>query len=165
VAGDSFDDLEGKPELGRRELTVARRGGTVRRIDGSRPRDVETALTRALEEACREGHRPGDMAVLTAYLDEADRCHRVLWAAGIASVDLQDYDGMTSSAVKVGTFKRAKGLEFSHVYLPYLRPTPPALRVGESEEAFRERSERGRRELFVGMTRARDLLWLGYVTG
>jgi ATP-dependent exoDNAse (exonuclease V) beta subunit len=35
--------------------------------------------------------------------------------------------------------------------------------VEESESAHRERVERERRELFVGMTRARDGLWLGFV--
>ena len=165
VAQDSFDDLDGQPELGHRDLTVARRGGVVLRVDGSRPRDVETALTSAIERACESGTRPGDMAVLVSRLDEADRCHRVLRQAGIATVDLTEYDGVTSDAVKVGTFKRAKGLEFSHVHLPYLRPTAPAIRVGESADAFRERAERDRRELFVGMTRARDVLWLGYVVG
>lgn len=105
------------------------------------------------------------MAVLVARLDEAERCHRMLREAGVATIDLLEYDGVGTRAVKVGTFKRAKGLEFSHVFLPYLRPAPPAMRVGESEEAFGERAERERRELFVGMTRARDVLWLGYVTG
>ena len=125
VAQDSFDDLEGHPELGHRDLTVARRGGVVLRVDGSRPSDVETALTSAIERACEDGTRPGDMAVLVSRLDEAERCHRVLRQAGIATVDLVEYDGVTSEAVKVGTFKRAKGLEFSHVHLPYLQTSSP----------------------------------------
>lgn len=164
VAADSFDDLDGRAELGRRDLTVARRGGTVVRVDGSRPTDVESALTSAISGAVAAGTRSGDSAVLVARLHEAERCHRLLRAAGFSTVDLEEYDGVSGPAVKVGTFKRAKGLEFSNVYLPYLRPAPPSLRVGESEDAFRERAERERRELFVGMTRARDLLWLGYVT-
>jgi superfamily I DNA/RNA helicase len=69
----------------------------------------------------------------------------------------------TSDAVKVGTFKRAKGLEFKYVFLPALTDGPSTRWVDEGESAHRERVERERRELFVGMTRARDGLWLGFV--
>jgi ATP-dependent exoDNAse (exonuclease V) beta subunit len=35
--------------------------------------------------------------------------------------------------------------------------------VGETEQSYAERCARQRRELYVGMTRARDGLWLGYL--
>ncbi len=165
VATDSFDDLDGAAELGRRDFTVARHGGRVVRVEGRRPLDLETAMVAAIEDAVGGGVRPGDIGVLVSRLQEAERCHRVLRAAGIDSIDLHDYDGVTSGAVKVGTFKRAKGLEFARAFLPYLNAAPPGVRVGESPDAFRERAERARRELFVGMTRARDVLWLGYLCG
>jgi superfamily I DNA/RNA helicase len=65
--------------------------------------------------------------------------------------------------VKVGTFKRAKGLDFKYVLMPGLRHHPPPQRRNETDSAYAERLERFRRELFVGMTRARDRLWLGYL--
>jgi superfamily I DNA/RNA helicase len=74
-----------------------------------------------------------------------------------------DYDGRTSDAVKIGTFKRAKGLEFKFVLLPGLEEGPPQPWAGECGDSYRERVERERRELYVGMTRARDGLWLGYL--
>ncbi|MCR1786475.1 ATP-binding domain-containing protein [Nocardioides carbamazepini] len=65
--------------------------------------------------------------------------------------------------MKVGTFKRAKGLDFKCVLMPGLRHHPPPQRRNETDSAYAERLERFRRELFVGMTRARDRLWLGYL--
>jgi superfamily I DNA/RNA helicase len=74
---------------------------------------------------------------------------------------LTDYDGRPSPAVKVGTYQRAKGLEFSCVFLPDHDRAVPAQRATETDEAFRERAELQRRQLFVAMTRARDRVWLG----
>ena len=77
-------------------------------------------------------------------------------AAGIAAVDLENYDGRPIDAVKVGTIKRAKGLEFKQVLLwrvpEGLIDSAP---TGEEDDVLR------RRELYVGMTRARDELWVG----
>ena len=69
-------------------------------------------------------------------------------------MDLQDYDGSPHACIKVGTVKRAKGLEFGRVYLP--RVDAYACVDGQAEP---ERVQRERRELFVAMTRARDGLW------
>jgi superfamily I DNA/RNA helicase len=109
------------------------------------------------------GVAAGDMAVLVRTRRQLEHYARVLARAGIDHVDLREYDGRTSDRVKVGTFKRAKGLEFKFVLLPGLDDRPAEPWSGESAESFRERTERERRELYVGMTRARDGLWLGYL--
>ena len=88
---------------------------------------------------------------------------RLLTRSRLDWVNLLDYDGVTVDRLKIGTFKRAKGLEFKYVLLPGLRGGPPDAWPGESDAAFEERTERTRREFFVGMTRARDGLWLGYL--
>jgi len=80
--------------------------------------------------------------------------------AGIPTVELDSYDGSPVAAVKVGTIKRAKGLEFKQVLLAgisgnLVRGNLP------TEAAALERREMQRRELYVGMTRARDGLWVG----
>ena len=51
-------------------------------------------------------------------------------------LDLQDYDGVTSDRVKVGTFKRAKGLEFKFVLIPVMRPGPLGQWSGESDDSY-----------------------------
>jgi superfamily I DNA/RNA helicase len=73
---------------------------------------------------------------------------------------LQNYDGLQSAAVKVGTHHRIKGLEFKLVFLPYLSarkfPVVPA-GVKDPDER-REYEERSLSQLFVALTRARDQL-------
>jgi len=68
--------------------------------------------------------------------------------------------------VKVGTYHRAKGLEFKEVYLPHVSAglVPPASRSADPSDA----EELARRQFFVGMTRARDRLvitWSGEGSG
>jgi superfamily I DNA/RNA helicase len=74
---------------------------------------------------------------------------------------LADYRGTTSDAVKVGTYQRAKGLEFKCVFIPDRDRAVSPRAAEETEDAYRERAELQRRQLFVAMTRARDRLWLG----
>ncbi|CAM5648477.1 UvrD-helicase domain-containing protein OS=Streptomyces rimosus subsp. rimosus (strain ATCC/ DSM 40260 / JCM 4667 / NRRL 2234) OX=1265868 GN=SRIM_031770 PE=4 SV=1 [Streptomyces rimosus subsp. rimosus] len=72
--------------------------------------------------------------------------------------------------MKLGTYRRAKGLEFKYVYLPQhdaaLANEAATGGSGATEvpETAREREELLRSQLFVAMTRARDLLWLGSVS-
>ena len=48
--------------------------------------------------------------------------------------------------------------------LPRLPDGDPPREPEENDAAYRERCELHRREVHVGMTRARDGLWLGYLT-
>ncbi len=76
-------------------------------------------------------------------------------------MSLTDHDGRSSSAVKVGTIKRAKGLEFKQVLVA--RTSAQLLETvwSSTDEAEYERRELERRELYVAMTRARDGVWVG----
>lgn len=78
---------------------------------------------------------------------------RLLNAAGISTLSLMDYTGTPVDSVKVGTIKRARGLEFKQVLLPW---TPVGGRRLDGE-----RAARGARERYVAATRARDGLWVG----
>ena len=95
---------------------------------------------------------------------------QLLTRAGIPVCPLEHYDGHAVNAVKLGTYRRAKGLECKNVFLPQhdavpASGTPPHAAGGtETSETARERGELMRSRLFVAMTRARDLLWLGSVT-
>lgn len=164
VAEDSFFDLEGDLSQGKRELEVRRRGGTTITARARGHHDLETALaTQIVETRATLKIGLGDMAVLAFKRADVAHYRGVLERAGIPTVELTEYDGVSVDRVKIGTFKRAKGLEFKYVLLPGLEDGPLKSWAGESDESYRERAERMRRELFVGMTRARDGLWLGYL--
>lgn len=164
VAADDFDDLDGTPSTGTRETDVVRRGHAPLVVRADSRRSLEVALTKQVADTVGLLRVPlGDMAVLVHTRAELVHYTTVLKRAAFPVVDLRDYDGVSSDQLKIGTFKRAKGLEFKFVLIPDMREGPLRQWAGESDDAFRERAERTRRELFVGMTRARDGLWLGYL--
>jgi superfamily I DNA/RNA helicase len=63
--------------------------------------------------------------------------------------------------VKVGTIKRAKGLEFKQVLVARANAALLETAWASTDEAAAERRELDRRELYVAMTRARDGVWVG----
>ncbi|MBI1377796.1 MAG: AAA family ATPase [Frankiales bacterium] len=160
LSSDAFDDLDAVPEPGAREVEVARPGGRVLEVRADDEQSLVAALHSALGWAGRE-HRRGDMAVLVRSNVQARRWRDLLYGLGVPSVLLSDYDGVTVDAVKVGTYQRAKGLEFAAVFLPDHDAAVEPQRAGESDATYAERAELQRRQLFVAMTRARDRLWLG----
>ncbi len=160
VAGDEFDDLDADRVGGLRDLETARPGGTVVEFgDGSAGRG--SAMCEHIRKLHGDGVRYGDMAVLAPDNTVAGRWQEVLRGAGIPVISLEKYAGHPRDQVKVGTFHRAKGLEFAHVFIPDRDRYPRARSPRESGDAYRERVELERRVLFVAMTRARDGLWLG----
>jgi hypothetical protein len=164
VAGDRFQDLEDFDELGARDLEIARNGPAPIRVQARDKASHDIALAQMIADTTKQlGVSNGDLAVLAMTRSRVKDCKALLARHRVPTVDLESYDGNSTDCVKVGTFKRAKGLEFKYVFLPYLTDGPSTRWVEETESAHRERVERERRELFVGMTRARDGLWLGFL--
>lgn len=119
---------------------------------------LDAVLIRDLRETARRRSGYGGCAVLCRHLREVRRHQDLLTRAGLPVQLLEDYTGVGTDAVKLGTYKRAKGLDLPAVFLPGLRaPVPPDGPVAA------ERAERDDRELHVAMTRARDELWVGYL--
>ncbi|WP_031272744.1 3'-5' exonuclease, partial [Curtobacterium sp. B8] len=155
-------DIEGLDGAGDAVSAVTRNGPTpvVHRAAGRA--DHDAAMLARLTEVLRlVGTSRGDVGILTATNPQADDVMTVLRAAGVPFVSLKDYSGKAVDAVKVGTVKRAKGLEFKQVLLAHVRGRLLADAPASLSEADRERRELERRELYVGMTRARDGLWVG----
>lgn len=155
VRADDFDDLEDLAESGSRHMTALRDGGKVLEVTAVDPASALVALVARLQHDLALGLEPADAAVLCRTRGEASAARRALVEAGLDVLALEDYDGSSVTAIKVGTVKRAKGLEFRRVYLP--RVDSYQLEDGSAD---RELALRERRELFVGMTRARDGLWM-----
>ncbi|MBL1095115.1 nuclease-related domain-containing DEAD/DEAH box helicase [Streptomyces coffeae] len=160
VEQDTFEDIDGLPTSGRRDVDLTYHDGQV--IHVSRPTRAEH--DQALLDALRDlppGAR-ADSAVLCPSTRAIGQYQRLLDRAGIPARLLEHYDGRPVDAVKLGSYRRAKGLEFKRVFLPDHQATlsTPA---PEASETQCERSELSRSQLFVAMTRARDVLWLGSI--
>ncbi|WP_405877670.1 UvrD-helicase domain-containing protein [Streptomyces sp. NBC_00005] len=164
VAEDSFEDIDGLRTPGRRDVDLTYHDGNVIRVSKPTLAEHDQALLEALRDL-PPGARP-DTAVLCPSMRAIGHYQRLLERAGISVCLLEHYDGRPVDAVKLGSYRRAKGLEFKRVYLPEHDAalangsrTPDA----EASETERERNELARSQLFVAMTRARDVLWLGSV--
>lgn len=165
VAGDEFADIEGAVVSADRHDTVTRDGPEPIVWSGRRGELGGAVEERLAEILQMVGTGPSDVGVLSPTLAGVRAVRQHLARSGVETVDLQDYDGRPSGAVKVGTIKRAKGLEFKQVLVVGVPrdliasdARPPAA------DDDRERWDRDRRELFVAMTRARDGLWVA-ITG
>ncbi|MEV8522787.1 UvrD-helicase domain-containing protein [Streptomyces sp. NPDC052000] len=167
VADDAFEDIDGQRTPGRRDVDLTYHEGQVIRVT----KPTVDAHDRVLLDALRalpDGAR-ADVAVLCSSMRAIGHYQRLLAQAEIPVCLLEHYDGRPVDAVKLGTYLRAKGLEFKHVYLPQHDATMPNGASGdgpggaEVPETAREREELLRSQLFVAMTRARDVLWLGSV--
>jgi superfamily I DNA/RNA helicase len=95
-------------------------------------------------------------AILTYTNTDARHWQAVLSAAGIGSVELTQYSGRPTPGVKVGTYHRAKGLEFERLFLPGLDARFP---YGDRDE---DRIVLYGAAFYVAMSRARDQLTLTY---
>ncbi|MET9600443.1 UvrD-helicase domain-containing protein [Streptomyces sp. NPDC006459] len=176
VADDAFEDLDGERTPGRRDVDLTYHDGDVVRVTGPTVEAHDRQLLDALR-ALPEGAL-ADTALLCPSMRAIGHYQRLLTQAGLAVCQLEHYDGRAVDAVKLGTYRRAKGLEFKNVFLPQHdtvfangtpAETPGGTRGGtrggtETPQTTREREELRRSQLFVAMTRARDLLWLGSVT-
>ncbi|WP_242586825.1 UvrD-helicase domain-containing protein [Streptomyces sp. MST-110588] len=164
VAEDAFEDIDGRYTSGRRDVDLTHRDGRVHRVVRPSVAEHDRALLDALGEL--SAPERGDTAVLCPSMRAIERYQRLLLGAGVPVCLLEHYDGRTVAAVKLGSYRRAKGLEFKRVFLPCHDTAGPQSSQGaDAPETVREREELARSQLFVAMTRARDVLWLGSVRG
>jgi superfamily I DNA/RNA helicase len=116
--------------------------------------DQADALVRFLRSQRPAGW--GTMAVLTESWKDLSRWKGVLKRASIPCALLSDTDPrLTSDQVVVGTFTKAKGLEFASVAIPM--PFPRSASGPEEAERLLLESQR----LYVGISRAVSSLWIG----
>jgi hypothetical protein len=161
VAGDEFVDIEEPASLAAAPTDFVRRGMRPRVSRFTSHAGHDRSLIAQVRELIASGTSGGDIAVLTQTNFAATEVTVALSAAGIPWQSLSEYDGSTSSAVTVGTIRRAKGLEFKQVLVA--RTSAQLLETvwSSTDEAAAERRELERRELYVAMTRARDGVWVG----
>lgn len=163
VQGDQAPDIEGAVVAEDEPAVVPRRGARpVYTVFASRSVH-DTSLVERIRRIVTESDQSGfgDIGVLALYSWHAREAAEALTAAGIPVVELEKWDGQPVDAVKVGTIRRSKGLEFREVLVVRTPPHLVQADVIDPDEAAAERRLLQRRELYVAMTRARDGLWVG----
>ncbi len=161
VTSDEFADIEGVIARGDQPASIPRRGAQpVITLYDDWPQTCRAMIDRIRTVSCEVGTSLGDVAVLCTTRRTARLAIDSLTKAGIPTISLEDYSGSPVDAVKVGTIKRAKGLEFKQVLIPDV-PRAQTAGIPPADEAEHERWDLSRRELYVAMTRARDGLWVG----
>lgn len=162
AGGVDIDDLEEEYRRGEQVVESLR--------DGPRPSlrmlastDEELAhVAQRIVDLVGDGRDLGDMLVAAATKKQVDLIAAFLKDAGVPAEKLTAYDGATTPRVKIGTYKRSKGLEFKVVLLPFLSGDgfPYGRSANQSDDEWEEVRQMGLAELFVAMTRARDILIL-----
>ena len=160
VAGDEYADIEGVLALGDVPSSVPRAGAEPVIARCANRRELNATMISRVRSVTKDiGTGIGDVAVLCITRRSAMDATAALLAAGFPVINLEEYGGVPLDAVKVGTIKRAKGLEFKQVLIPDIR-REHTITEPPTDETDRERWDLTRRELYVAMTRARDGLWV-----
>jgi len=167
IADDEYLDIEGTPAKGDGPTSVARSGPAPLVVRFSNRATHDAELPRRVRELVTdEGTSLGDIGILSLTTFGVRAAIDSLKRANIPYIELTRYNGKPVDAVKIGTVKRAKGLEFKHVLLAQVPasllpgPTSPAT---VEEGAAAEHTELQKRELYVAMTRASSSLWVGTI--
>ena len=167
LANDDFVDIEGTHKSAVDNVVVARSGPAplLVRFSNRAAHDIE--IPRRIRSLVADsGVSYGDIGILALTTFGVRAAIASLQKANIPVLELTHFDGKPVDAVKVGTVKRAKGLEFKQVLLVQVPSTllPGEHDLVEAEEgAAAEYTELQKRELYVAMTRARDGLWIGTI--
>ncbi|MCA0295215.1 MAG: UvrD-helicase domain-containing protein [Actinobacteria bacterium] len=161
VAGDEYADIEGVLARGDMPSSVPRSGTAPVISHCASRRELTDTMVRRVHSVTKDiGTGIGDVAVLCITRRAAMDATAALLRAGFPVVNLEEYSGVPIDAIKVGTIKRAKGLEFKQVLIPDIR-REHTITEPPTDDTERERWDLTRRELYVAMTRARDGLWVG----
>ena len=143
-----------------------RRGPSPLMVDAGNTEAQLDELVRRIEDLTKQDSNigPGDVGVLAPNKKLVNKIIARIKAARLGVQSLDDYDGRGNSLIKVGTFHRGKGLEFKAVFLPGLTknqfPMPPSKH--KTVEEANEEHLLQISQLFVAMTRARDVLVILY---
>ncbi|MBE9514107.1 MAG: protein kinase [Chloroflexi bacterium] len=110
----------------------------------------------------KQGYLLKDIAVLHRHRDGGEEVARELRRRGVAYSVIKDTQDLTVSAVKICTLHSAKGLEFEIVFVCGLEDFKADEPVDTQSEEFQQLLDQERKLLYVGMTRARQMLYITY---
>ena len=105
---------------------------------------------------------PQDIAILQRHRNGHEKLAQELKQRGIPCTLARNELDFTGPTVKICTFHSAKGLEFEVVFICGLEEFKVNEPVDTNSEEFRQLLDRERKLLYVGMTRARQMLYITY---
>ena len=122
--------------------------------------DAERSIDYLIEriDDLRPTMEVSDVAVLVPTTRVLKAMEMALERKGIQFQSLKDGMPFQRDRLNIGTFHRAKGLEFKAVLLFGLQSFPQRQRSREGDENYADRLDLDRNTLFVAMTRAREVL-------
>jgi superfamily I DNA/RNA helicase len=170
VAGDDLvESLDSDGSVERqavKSIGAPRIGRKPRLVACPTEQSQDDTLLKIVEELCENDIQIGDIAVLCISADQSKHFGRVLRDSGIAVLPLYNYKGQQKAAIKVGTHRNSRSLEFKAVILPDISENVlPRSRemTGHGEKEHEEDLLAAKSHLYVAMTRARERLDLLYV--
>ena len=110
----------------------------------------------------QQGYLPKDMVILQRHRSGNERMAQELRSRGVACTVVKGDLDFTAPAVKICTFHSAKGLEFEVVFICGLEEFKLNQAVDTNSQEFQQLLDQERKLLYVGMTRARRLLYITY---
>jgi hypothetical protein len=110
----------------------------------------------------QQGYVAQDIVILLRHRDQSEQIVRELHRQGIAARPVKGDLDVGEPVVKVCTVHSAKGLEFEVVFICGLNQFKINEPVDTESDAFQRLLDQERKLLYVGMTRARRILYISY---
>lgn len=110
----------------------------------------------------QQGYLPKDIAILQRHRDGSEKLAQELRTRGIPCSVVRGDLNLIDPVVKICTFHSAKGLEFEAVFICGLEEFTVDKPADTPGEEFQKLLDQERKLLYVGMTRARHMLYLTY---
>ncbi|MCB0197880.1 MAG: ATP-binding domain-containing protein, partial [Anaerolineae bacterium] len=121
-----------------------------------------TAIAGEVLSLLQQGYLPKDIVILQRRRSNIAALARQIENRGIACTVIKGQLDSDRPTVKICTFHSAKGLEFEVVFICGLDAFTVDDPVAVDSSAFQELLDQERKLLYVGMTRARRLLYISY---
>jgi hypothetical protein len=157
LQGAVVEDVDGTTMPAADDVELTRGEGKVIHVKLASRWQVQQALVQAVVTLPEHG----DAALLCSTNDEVKKHENLLRQYDVPTQNLEKYDGLTNDTLKIGTFARAKGLDFKTVLLPEYDRSLQRARAGTATDD--DHLTRATNELYVAILRARDNLWLATV--
>ena len=110
----------------------------------------------------QQGYLPKDIAILQRHRNGNEKLAQELRKQGVPCTSVRQDLDFSEPVVKICTFHSAKGLEFEVVFICGLEEFRVNEPVDTSSPEFQQLLDQERKLLYVGMTRARKMLYITY---